>query len=240
MASMSTSLLNKRAIVTGGTRGIGRAIVEALLVEGAVVTLCGRSAESTAAAVAELASQRAHGIPADVSAEADVAALFRFAGERMGGVDILVANAGIGIFQPAGEMSLESWKRTIDINLTGAFLCSRYAIQAMRGNGGGFIVHLSSLAGKNPFAGGAAYNASKFGLNGMSEAMMLDYRQEGIRVTTILPGSVDTDFSLRSSGKEASWKIAASDVARMVVAVLSMPERTLVSRVEMRPSRPPK
>ena len=237
---MNNSLLDKRAIVTGGTRGIGRAIVEALLGAGAVVTLCGRTAESTAAAVAEFASPRAHGIAADVSAEADVAGLFRFAGERMGGVDILVANAGIGIFQPAAELSLDDWKRTIDVNLTGAFLCSRYAIQAMRGNGGGFIVHLSSLAAKNPFAGGAAYNASKFGLNGMSEAMMLDHRQDGIRVTTIMPGSVDTEFSPRSGGKSGEWKIAAADVAMMVVAVLSMPERTLVSRVEMRPSRPPK
>lgn len=237
---MNTALLNKRAIVTGGTRGIGRAIVEALLAEGATVTLCGQTAESTTAAVTELATPKAHGIAADVSVEADVAGLFQFAGERMGGVDILVANAGIGIFKPAAEMSLIDWKRTIDINLTGAFLCSRYAIQAMRGTGGGFIVHLSSLAGKNPFAGGAAYNASKFGLNGMSEAMMLDHRQEGIRVTTIMPGSVDTEFSPRSGAQGADWKIAAADVATMVVAVLSMAERTLVSRVEMRPSRPPK
>jgi len=240
MAGMSTLLQNKRAIVTGGTRGIGRAIVEALLAEGAIVTLCGRTEESTVVAVAELANPGVHGIAADVSDETDVAALFRFAVDRMGGVDILVANAGIGIFQPAGEMSLADWKRTIDINLTGAFLCSRYAIQTMRTSGGGFIVHLSSLAGKNPFAGGAAYNASKFGLNGMSEAMMLDHRHDGIRVTTIMPGSVDTEFSPRSAGKDAGWKIAASDVAAMVVAVLSMPERTLVSRVEMRPSQPPK
>ncbi|MFN0100705.1 MAG: SDR family oxidoreductase [Bryobacteraceae bacterium] len=237
---MNIALQNKRAIVTGGTRGIGRAIVEALLADGALVTLCGRTAESTAAAVEELDSAKAFGVAADVSREEDVAGLFRFAGERMGGVDILVANAGIGIFQPAGEMPLEDWKRTIDVNLTGAFLCSRYAIQAMRGGGGGFIVHLSSLAAKNPFAGGAAYNASKFGLNGMSEAMMLDHRHDGIRVTTIMPGSVDTEFSPRSPGKASEWKIAPQDVAAMVVAVLSMPERTLVSRVEIRPSRPPK
>jgi NAD(P)-dependent dehydrogenase (short-subunit alcohol dehydrogenase family) len=233
-------LTGKRAVVTGGTRGIGRAIVEALLAEGASVLLCGRTAESAAAAVGEIGHPRVFGTGADVSVEADVAALFRAAAERMGGVDILVANAGIGIFKPAGELTLEEWKRTIDINLTGAFLCSRYAIAAMRGSGGGFIVHLSSLAGRNPFAGGAAYNASKFGLNGMSEAMMLDHRHDGVRVTTIMPGSVDTDFSPRSGGTGSSWKIAPADVAAMVVAVLSMPERTLVSRVEMRPSRPPK
>jgi NAD(P)-dependent dehydrogenase (short-subunit alcohol dehydrogenase family) len=157
----------------------------------------------------------------------------------MGGVDILVASAGIGIFQPSGDMSIADWKRTVDINLTGAFLCSRMAVQAMRGNGGGFIVHVSSLAGSHPFAGGAAYTASKAGLNAMSESMMLDHRHDGIRMTTIAPGSVDTEFS-RSSGKGGEWKIQPQDVARMVVAVLSMPERTLVSRVEMRPSCPPR
>ena len=234
------SLLNQRAVVTGGSRGIGRAIVEALLAEGAVVTLCGRTEASTASALAELAHPNAYGIAADVSSEEDVARLFDFATARMGGVDILVASAGIGLFQAAGDMEIADWKRTIDINLTGVFLCSRLAIQSMRKTGGGFIVHLSSLAGRNPFAGGAAYNASKFGLNGMGEAMMLDHRNDNIRVTTIMPGSVDTDFSPRSSGKPSEWKIAASDVASMVVAVLSMPARTLVSRVEMRPSRPQK
>jgi 3-oxoacyl-[acyl-carrier protein] reductase len=235
-----SSLLNQRAVVTGGSRGIGRAIVEALLAEGAIVTLCGRTEESTATALAELAHPNAHGIAADVSDPADVARLFHFATERMGGVDILVASAGIGIYRAAGDMEIADWKRTIDINLTGAFLCSHEAIQSMRKTGGGFIVHLSSLAGRNPFAGGAAYNASKFGLNGMSEAMMLDHRNENIRVTTIMPGSVDTDFSPRSSREPSEWKIAPADVAAMVVAVLSMPARTLVSRVEMRPSRPPK
>lgn len=237
---MTSPLKGKRAVVTGGTRGIGRAIVEALLGEGAAVTFCGRSGGAAAELAASLGHPQAFGTIADVTSEADVAALFQFAEERMGGVDILVANAGIGIFKAAGDMTVEEWKRTIDINLTGAFLCSREAIGRMRGAGGGFIIHLSSLAAKNAFAGGAAYNASKFGLNGMSEAMMLDHRDEGIRVSTIMPGSVDTEFSTRSSGKKSDWKIAPCDVAAMVVAVLSMPERTLVSRVEIRPTRPPK
>ncbi len=240
MQGMRETLVNKRAVVTGGTRGIGRAIVEALLAEGAAVTLCGRTAESTAAALAELGGGRVYGMAADVTREEEVAALFRLAEEKMGGVDILVANAGIGVFKPAGDLTLDDWKRTIDINLTGAFLCSREAIGAMKRAGGGFIVHVSSLAGRNPFAGGSAYNASKFGLNGMSEAMMLDHRHDRIRVTTIMPGSVDTDFSPRSAGGPSEWKIAPGDVAEMVIAVLAMPERTLVSRVEMRPSRPPK
>ncbi len=240
MHGMRMALTGKRAVVTGGTRGIGRAIVEALRAEGVEVTFCGRTEETVAAAMAELGEEGVWGVVADVTSEEDVARLFRVAEERMGGIDIVVANAGIGLFRAAGEMTVAEWRRTIDINLTGAFLCSREAIGAMRRSGGGFIVHLSSLAGRNPFAGGAAYNASKAGLNAMSEAMMLDHRYERIRVTTIMPGSVDTDFSPRSAGTGADWKIAPGDVAEMVVAVLSMPERTLVSRVEMRPSRPGK
>jgi len=236
---MGNRLSGKRAVVTGGTRGIGRAIVEALLEEGATVTLCGTTAAGTEKAVAELANPRAFGKAANVADEAEVEALFRFADEHMGGVDILVANAGIGIFKPASDLTVEEWKRTVDVNLTGAFLCARQAIARMRG-ADGFIVNVSSLAAKNPFAGGSAYNASKFGLNGMSEAMMLDHRHDGIRVTTIMPGSVDTDFSPRSAGKPSDWKIAAADVATMVIAVLTMPARTHVSRVEIRPSRPPK
>ena len=229
----------KRAIVTGGSRGIGRAIVEALLAEGATVTFCGVRAESVKQTLGELKSADAYGVCADVSQEDDVAALFQFGRERMGGLDILVASAGIGVFAASGEMSIADWKRTVEINLTGAFLCSQLAVREMRAGGGGHIVHISSLAGSHPFAGGAAYTASKAGLNAMSEAMMLDHRHDGIRVTTISPGSVNTEFS-RSAGKGGEWKIQAADVARMVVAVLSMPERTLVSRVEIRPSRPPK
>jgi NAD(P)-dependent dehydrogenase (short-subunit alcohol dehydrogenase family) len=156
----------------------------------------------------------------------------------MGGLDILVNNAGIGIFRPVGELTLEDWRATLDINLTGVFYCCREAIPRLRHSGGGAIVNVSSLAGKNPFAGGAAYNASKFGLNGFSEALMLDHRRDRIRVTYVMPGSVDTDFSPRS--ERASWKIAPEDVAEAVVLALRMPDRTTVSRIEMRPSIPPK
>ena len=155
-------------------------------------------------------------------------------------MDILINNAGIGIFKPTSELTIEDWRKTLDVNLSGTFYCSREALTRMCGNGGGYIVNLSSLAGKNPFAGGAAYNASKFGMNGFSEAMMLDHRQEDIRVTYIMPGSVDTDFSPRSAGKSANWKIAPRDVADMVLAILKMPARTLVSRVEIRPAKPGK
>jgi len=237
---MDQSLNNRRAVVTGGTRGIGRALVEALLQEGAQVTFCGATQASVNKALSEISHPKVSGVAADVSNEDDVSTLFAFATERMGGVDILIANAGIGIFGPAGDLSVEQWKKTLDVNLTGAYLCARAALAPMRNAKSGHIVFISSLAAKNPFAGGAAYNASKFGMNGMSEAMMLDHRYDGIRITEIMPGSVDTDFSPRSAGKPSSWKIQPTDVAEATLAALRMPERTLISRIELRPSRPQK
>lgn len=242
-----TQIAGKKAVVTGGTRGIGRAVVEALVKAGATVVLTGTSSKTVNAAIEEFAAKgmKVFGFPADVSKEEDVIKLFEFTDQTLGGLDILVNNAGLGIFKAAGELSLAEWKKVIDVNLTGAFHCSRLAIDRMKTNGGGYIVQLSSLAAKNPFATGAAYNASKFGMNGMAEAMMLDHRYDNIRVTTIMPGSVDTDFGGHRDGKEKSqadsnWKITPSDVADMVLSVLRMPERTTVSRVEIRPSRPPK
>ena len=238
-----TQLKAKKAIVTGGTRGIGRAVVEALARAGVEVLLTGTTQQSTDKAVEELGREglKVFGFPADVSREEDVLHLYEFADRTLGGLDVLVNNAGIGVFQPAGEMSLLDWKRVVDVNLTGAFHCSRLAIPRMKAAGGGYIVQLSSLAAKNPFATGAAYNASKFGMNGMAEAMMLDHRYDNIRVTTIMPGSVDTEFGRAEKNTAASnWKISPVDVADMVLAVLRMPERTLVSRVEIRPTRPPR
>ena len=240
-----TQIEGKKAIVTGGTRGIGHAVVQALAAAGASVVLTGTTAGNANAAAEEFVQQgmKVFGFPADVSREDDVQKLFDFADKTLGGLDILINNAGLGIFKPAGELSLADWKKVIDLNLTGAFHCSRLAIPRMKASGGGYIVHLSSLAAKNPFAGGAAYNASKFGMNGMAEAMMLDHRYDNIRVTSIMPGSVDTDFGGMAKEKNAAasnWKISPADVADMVITVLKMPERTTVSRVEIRPSRPPK
>lgn len=237
---MKTSLAGSKAVVTGGTRGIGRAIVEALAGEGCAVTLCGRSREGVDKALQEISHPKVFGLPADVCVNEQVAALFRFAEKRMGGVDILVNNAGVGIMKPAGDMAVEEWDRTIGTNVSGAFYCAAEALHRMRPAGGGFIVNIASLASKNPFAGGAAYNASKFAMLGMAEALMLDHRQENIRVSTIMPGSVDTEFSSRKKPTAQDWKIASEDVADMVIAVLRMPPRTMVSRVEMRPSRPAK
>ncbi len=235
---MERFLEGKSAAVTGGTRGIGYAIARALLRAGAAVAICGRSEENLRGAVAALAPEgRIVGQTADVSRCEEVERFFAFIERELGGPDILVNNAGVGIFAPAAELTVEDWRRTIETNLTGAFYAARAAIPRMRARGGGFIINISSLAARNAFAGGAAYNASKFGLNGFSEALMLDYRYEDIRVSTIMPGSVATEFG--RSGPE-DWKIAPEDIAEVVLFLLRMPARTLVSRVEVRPSKPRK
>jgi 3-oxoacyl-[acyl-carrier protein] reductase len=231
------------AVVTGGTRGIGFAVAGALLRSGASVAICGRGRSALDRALGELRSQygdTAIGKRADVSSEEDVLQLFSEVDRVFGGVDILVNNAGVGIFAPTDRLTPEDFRRTIDTNLTGAFLCSRQALSRFRKRGGGFIVNLSSLAGKNAFAGGAAYNASKWGLNGFSEAMMLDHRYDNVRVSTIMPGSVNTGFGANPPASGEHWKIAPEDVAEIVLAVLRMPARTLISAVEVRPSKPQK
>jgi 3-oxoacyl-[acyl-carrier protein] reductase len=238
---MAGFLEGKIAVVTGGTRGIGRAIAQSLLREGAAVAICGRSRERVDEAVRQLSSNaggKIIGLPLDVRDASGVTTFFQFLDKEFGGLDILVNNAGIGIFRSVAELSFETWREILDTNLSGVFYCCREALPRLRHRGGGAIVNISSLAGKNPFAGGAAYNASKFGLNGFSEALMLDHRYDRVRVTYVMPGSVDTDFSPRSA--RASWKIAPEDVAEVVLLVLRMPERTTVSRIEMRPSLPPR
>jgi NAD(P)-dependent dehydrogenase (short-subunit alcohol dehydrogenase family) len=238
---MDRFLAGKCAIVTGGTRGIGRAIAETLLHTGAGVAICGRQEDAVNRAVREMSAAtggRVIGRAADVAQAADVAALFRFVEERFGGLDILVNNAGVGAFASVADTAVEQWRQVLATNLDGVFYCSHEAIPLFRKRGGGFIVNISSLAGRNAFAGGAAYNASKFGLNGFSEAMMLDHRYDNVRVSYIMPGSVDTEFAAQAA--TADWKIAPQDVADVVAAVLRLPARTLVSRVEIRPSQPPR
>jgi len=238
---MGPFLNGKYAVVTGGTRGIGRAIAEALLRSGAAVAICGRTRESVDRASAGLKQATGGdvlGVTADVSKWDQVELFFKTVESRFGGLDILVNNAGAGVFRGIQDLTLEDWRSTIDLNLTGVFHCCHYALPLLRKRGSGYIIQISSLAGINAFAGGAAYNASKFGLNGFSEAIMQDLRYENIRVSYIMPGSVDTGFSPRSG--PADWKIAPEDVAEVVIQLLRMPERTLVSRVEMRPSKPKK
>ena len=195
-------------------------------------------------AVGEMKSLgRIFGTAADVSRLEDVRAFFAAVDGEFGGLDILVNNAGQGLFKKVGEMTPEEWHLNIDLNLNGAFYCAHEALARFAKRGGGFIVNISSLAARNPFSGGAAYNASKFGLNGFTEALMLDHRHDNVRVSSIMPGSVDTEFSGtpgKSRPADTSWMIAPEDVAEAVSMVLRMPARTMVSRVEIRPSRPSK
>ncbi len=238
---MDQLLSGKVAVVTGGTRGIGRAIAERLLNEGASVAFCGRGPEAVTRVAGELQKAtggHVYGEAADVSKTEDVRRFFQSVDANFGALHILINNAGLGIFRPTAELSIEDWHRMIDLNLSGVFYCSREALQRFNNCGGGYIINISSLAGKNAFSGGAGYNASKFGLNGFSEALMLDHRFDNVRVSYIMPGSVDTEFNNGLPG--ADWKIAPADVAEIVMDLLRMPTRTLVSRIEMRPLKPRK
>lgn len=240
---MSDPLLGKRALVTGASKGIGLAIARAFAENGADVVICARKQGSLDQAVETLrksAKGKVSGQAADVSRSADVARLFEFTDKELGGLDILVNNAGIGIFHSAAEMTVEEWDQVIGINLSGAFYCTREALSRFERARGGRIINISSLAGKNPFAGGSAYNASKFGLNALSEATMLDHRHDDVGVTYIMPGSVATHFSGEAGQRGADWKIAPEDIAEIVLSVIRLPKRTLVSRIEVRPSRPQK
>lgn len=239
MSSTSThALANQICLVTGGTRGIGRAIAAMLAEEGASVAICGRNQEAVDQTVSELASRgsKVKGKAADVRNYEQVSGLFQFVDAEFGGLNVLINNAGVGVFRSVSDLSVQDWELTIGTNLTGAFYCCREALFRFATQGTGYIINISSLAGKNPFAGGAAYNASKFGLNGFSEAVMMDTRNQNVRVSYIMPGSVDTEFG--GSGSGSDWKIWPEDVAGIVRMLLTMPPRTLISRVEVRPAKP--
>jgi 3-oxoacyl-[acyl-carrier protein] reductase len=239
---MNQSLRGKKAVVTGASKGIGLAIAGGLLAAGAEVVICARQQQQLDAAVLELrkGGGKVAGLVTDVSKAEEVARLFEFADRELSGLDILINNAGFGTFRPTSELTVEEWDRLLGTNLSGTFYCSREALARFKQPQGGWIINISSLAGKNPFAGGSAYNASKFGMNGFSEAMMLDHRNENVRVSYVMPGSVDTDFSGSEHTKKSEWKIAPEDISEIVLTILSMPARTLISRVEVRPSRPQK
>jgi len=208
------------------------------------VVVSGRTDQSVGRALTALESatgNKVNGKAADLRKHGEVEELFRFADACIGGLDVLVNSAGIGVFGSVSELQIEDWKNTIETNLYGSFFCSREALARFETAGGGFIVNIGSLAGAHAFAGGAAYNASKFGLMGFSEAMMQDVRSRNVRVSYVMPGSVATGFgggevSGPITGKD--WKVWPEDVAEVVRMLLRMPARTLVSRVEVRPSRP--
>jgi 3-oxoacyl-[acyl-carrier protein] reductase len=236
----------RTAVVTGGSRGIGWAIAEALAGAGANVVVGARTPDDVERAAAQLNLQvgagRALGVPCDVRSQQDCEHLVDAAVRQYGGLDILINNAGVGVFAPVAQLSPDDWRKVIGTNLDSLFYCTHAALPHLVARGTSWIINIGSLAGKNAFPGGAAYNASKFGLIGFSEALMQEVRHDGVRVSYIMPGSVATDFShpSGSGGGGEEWKVQSEDIAQIVLDLLSMPARTLPSRVEVRPSRPPR
>lgn len=237
------NLTGKVAIVTGGTKGIGRAIAAALVREGINVCISARKRseiDETIEALTGLGKGHLTGLVCDVRDHPQIKALFDRTIAEFGGVDILVNNAGIGIFSTVAEMSPEDFRAVIETNLFGVYYCCHEAIPLMKERGGGYIINMSSLAGANPHPRMAAYNASKFGLNGFSEALMQEVRYDGIKVSYIMPGSVNTEFGGDEPGADKNWQLHPKDIARVVLDLLRHDERSLPSRVEIRPSKPPK
>ena len=240
-------LAGKVALVTGGSRGIGLAIADVFLDADASVVVTGRTESHLNAAKDQLSrrdpsrGQRVHAIAADVKDAEAANAAVDGAVQRFGGLDVLVNNAGVGIFRSVADMDVTSWHDVIETNLSGLFYCCHAAIPHMKNRGGGWIINISSLAGKNPFSGGAAYCASKAAVNAFSEALMQEVRHDDIRVSYVMPGSVATGFSRGESpsGPAADWKLSPQDVAEVVIDLIRHPARSLPSRVELRPSRPP-
>ena len=234
---------SKVAIVTGGTRGIGFAIAKVLVGAGATVAITARSEQDLANAVSQLnetKSGSAVGYVCDVRSHDQVKSVFRRVAQDFGGVDILINNAGIGLFEPVETMTAENFRAVLETNLFGVFYCCHEAIPLMKQRGGGYIINISSLAGANAHPRMAAYNASKFGLNGFSEALMQEVRHDNIKVSYIMPGSVNTEFGGDEPSDENSWQLQPDDIAKVVLDLLAMPDRALPSRVEIRPSKPPR
>ncbi|WP_416442164.1 SDR family oxidoreductase [Leeuwenhoekiella sp. A16] len=235
------NLKNKVALITGGTKGIGQGVAEALLELGMNVAITSRTLTAAEKAAAELNKSgkgKAIGIKADVrSIDSQMSAVNQVIAE-WGQLDVLIANAGIGHFANVADLTVGQWQETIDTNLTGVFYSVKAAVDALK-ESQGYIITISSLAGTNFFAGGAAYNASKFGVTGFSQAIMLDLRQHGIKVSTIMPGSVATHFNGDEPSDRDEWKIQKEDIGQLVADLLQMNPRTLPSKVEVRPSKPP-
>ncbi len=232
----------KTALITGGTKGIGYGIAVAMLQQNMNVCITGRSDATTEQAVAELdkiGSGNVIGIVSDVRNYASLEIVVESILNKWGKLDVLIANAGVGHFASIMDLSPEQWNETIDVNLTGVFNSAKVCIPALK-DSKGYIITIASLAGTNFFAGGTAYNASKFGLVGFTQAMMLDLRHEGINVSTIMPGSVATYFNDHIPNENDAWKIQIEDLGQMIVDLLKLDPRTLPSKIEVRPSQPPK
>ncbi len=234
------SLAQKTALVTGGTKGIGYGIAEALVNAGVKVAITGRDEETGKTALTSLLKMtgaKVIFIQCDVRDQKSQENAVEQVLSTWGQLDILVANAGVGHFAPIDELTVEKWKETIDINLTGVFLSIKSSIEALKKTKG-YIITISSLAGTNFFANASAYNASKFGLTGFTQAAMIDLRKYGIKVTTIMPGSVATEFNDHKPGPQDDWKIQVEDIGQIVIDLLKMHPRTLPSKIEVRPSVP--
>ncbi len=236
-------LKDKSAIVTGGTKGIGRGIAEALRRESVSVCIAARHQSEIDEAVRELNQGdegRAIGFVCDVRDHDQVRAMIGYTVKELGGLDILVNNAGIGTFQKVEDTTPEDFRAVLETNVFGVFHCCHEAIPQMKRRGGGYIINISSLAGVNAHPQMAAYNASKFGLNGFSEALMQEVRHDNIKVSYLMPGSVNTEFGGDSPSDEKNWQLTPQDIARVVIDLLHHDDRSLPSRVEIRPSKPPK
>jgi 3-oxoacyl-[acyl-carrier protein] reductase len=235
------TLEGKIAVVTGGSKGIGFAVAEHLLQSGARVFICGRDKTEIKRALERLSPVGAvEGEVCDVRSEDQVRMMLDECVRLFGGVDILVNNAGIGYFgKTVEDISGAEFRQTLETNLFGAFYACHYAIPLMKKRGGGYVINISSLAGQNPHPKMAAYNASKFGLNGFSEALMQEVRQDNIKVSYICPGSVNTHFGGDTPSTENAWQLQPSDIAEVVIDLLKMNERALPSKIEIRPSKPP-
>jgi NAD(P)-dependent dehydrogenase (short-subunit alcohol dehydrogenase family) len=237
------TLRGKVALVTGGSRGIGLAIARALVAEGVQVSVTGLSDAHLSAARAKIESAGPSAVEtlrADVRRYDEIDRAIGATVGRFGGLDILVNNAGVGLFAEVADMTTSQWSDMIDTNLTGVFNACHAAIPHLRKRGGGSIVNISSLAGTNPFVRGAAYCASKAAVNAFSEALMQEVRYDNIRVSCVAPGSVATEFAQGDAAKGADWKVSPEEVAEVVVNLVRHPARSLPSRVELRPTRPPK
>ncbi|RYY99232.1 MAG: SDR family oxidoreductase [Chitinophagaceae bacterium] len=232
---------DKVAYITGGSKGIGLGIARSLLDQGMKVAITSRSQEAADEAARALGgdASRVLALQSDVSSLASEAAAIKAVTEKFGSLDVLVANAGIGHFAPITELTEQQWHETIDTNLTGVFHSVKASIDALKASKG-YVITIASLAGTNFFENGAAYNASKFGLVGFTQAIMLDLRKHGIKVSTIMPGSVATHFNNHTPNEADAWKIQPEDIGELVVDLLQMNPRTLPSKIEVRPSQPGK
>jgi len=236
------TLQGKTALITGGTKGIGYGIAEMLLNKGVSVCITGRNEQTVKDATAklnQLGEAKAIGVKADVCSYGDMQNVISEMEAQLGQIDVVIANAGLGKFGSIEDMSHEDFTLTVDTNLTGVFNTVKPAIDSLKKTKG-YVITIASLAGTNFFAGGSAYNASKFGLVGFSQAVMLDLRHHGIKVTTIMPGSVTSHFNDHTPNESDSWKIQPEDIGEMVIYLLETNPRSLPSKIEVRPSMPPK